>query len=26
MTPEMFSAEKALWLKEMSVLYGRNKA
>jgi 4-alpha-glucanotransferase len=24
MTPEMFSAEKALWLKEMSVLYGRN--
>ena len=24
MTPEMFSTEKATWLKEMSVLYGRN--
>ena len=24
MTPEMFSEEKAQWLKEMSVLYGRN--
>ena len=24
MTPEMFSTEKAAWLKEMSVLYGRN--
>ena len=25
MTPEMFSPEKAIWLKEMSVLYGRNQ-
>ena len=24
MTPEMFSDEKVQWLKEMSVLYGRN--
>jgi len=25
MTPEMFSPEKAAWLKEMSILYGRNQ-